>query len=317
VSLIGIFATAILPIIAISTVGFALGRLRDVTVDPLNTITIYVLVPALIFYSLTTTPLSGGTLASIAAGVFLFTGVMWLLADGSGRMLGRTEPILGSFVLVSIFPNAGNLGIPVSEFAFGSVGRSTAVVYIVAQSVTMYTLGVYLAARGEGENWRSGVRAIFEIPLIYTVAAALLARYLGILPPADAALMETVKLVGDSSIPVMLLILGIELADVDYGAAVLQVTPAVALKMLLAPVVGVGVALLVGFRNPTVARVFVLECAMPTAVTTLILTGEFAGAVPDGIDASEFTGTVIFVSTIVSMPVLTGLIAVLQSGIVF
>jgi predicted permease len=161
------------------------------------------------------------------------------------------------------------------------------------------------------------LRAIFEIPLIYTVAAALLARYLGIVPPADAAHMETVKLVGDSSIPVMLLILGIELSDVDYGAAVLTVTPAVGLKMLLAPLVGIGVALLVDFQNPTVARVFVLECAMPTAVTTLILTGEFAEEVPDGIDATEFTGTVIFVSTLVSMPLLTGVIALLQSGILF
>jgi len=32
-------------------------------------------------------------------------------------------------VLVSVFPNAGNYGIPVSEFAFGPAGRATAVVY--------------------------------------------------------------------------------------------------------------------------------------------------------------------------------------------
>lgn len=316
-SLLGIFATAIFPIVAIAAVGFALGRLREVRVDPLNTITIYVLAPALVFHSLTTTALGGGTLLSIAAAVFLFTVVMWLLADGTGRILGKTEPILGSFVLVSIFPNAANLGIPVSEFAFGSVGRSTAVIFIAAQSVAMYTLGVYLAARGEGDDWHSGLRAVFEIPLIYIVAAALFVRYLGVAPPADAALMETLKLVGDSSIPVMLLILGIELADVDYGAAILQVIPAVGMKLLLAPVVAVGIAFLVDFRNPTVARVFVLECAMPTAVTTLILTGEFAEAVPDGMDATEFAGTVIFVSTIVSMPLLTGLIALLQSGTVF
>ncbi len=313
-SLLGIFATAILPIVAIATAGFVLGRGRDVDADPLNTVTVYVLVPALVFHSLATTSLGGGTLASVAIGVFLFTGVMALIASGTGRGLGETEPILGTFVLVSIFSNAGNYGIPVSEFAFGSVGRSTAVVYIVAQSVAMYTLGVYLAARGDGEDWRSGMRAIFAIPLIYAVAAALAARYLGVIPAADTAAMETLKLVGDSSIPVMLVILGIELAQTDYSAAALRVTPAVGLKMLVAPVVAVGIATLVGFQNTTVARVFVLECSMPAAVTTLILTGEFAGATPDGMDATEFAGTAIFLSTLLSVPLLTGLIALLQSG---
>ena len=315
-SLLGIFATAILPIVAIAAAGFVLGRARDVDADPLNTVTVYVLVPALVFHSLATTSLGGGTLASVAVGVVLFTGVMTLIAGGTGRALGEREPILGTFVLVSIFSNAGNYGIPVSEFAFGSVGRATAVVYIVAQSVAMYTLGVYLAARGDGEDWRSGMRAIFAIPLVYAVVAALAARYLGVIPPADAAAMETLKLVGDSSIPVMLLILGIELAETDYSAAALRVTPSVTLKMLVAPVVAVGIATLVGFQNTTVARVFVLECSMPAAVTTLILTGEFAGATPEGVDATEFAGTAIFLSTVVSVPLLTGLIALLQSGAV-
>ena len=315
-SLLGIFATAILPIVAIATAGFVLGRVRDVAVDPLNTITVYVLVPALVFHSLATTSLGGATLASVAVGVLLFTGVMAVLAEGTGRALGETEPILGTFVLVSVFSNAGNYGIPVSEFAFGAVGRSTAVVYIVAQSVAMYTLGVYLAARGDGEDWRSGMRAIFTIPLIYTVVAALAARSLGVVPAADTATMETLKLVGDSAIPVMLLILGIELADTDYSAAAIRVTPAAALKMLVAPVVAVGIVTVVGFQNTTVARVFVLQCSMPAAVTTLILTGEFAGSAPDGMDAAEFAGTAIFLSTVVSVPLLTGLIALLQSGAV-
>jgi hypothetical protein len=51
-------------------------------------------------------------------------------------------------------------------------------------------------------------------------------------------------------------------------------------------------------------------------VTTLILTGEFAGAGRhDGLTASEFASTTIFVTTVVSVPILTVLIAVLQSGI--
>ncbi|MEF8979094.1 MAG: AEC family transporter [Haloarculaceae archaeon] len=318
-SLLSIFGTAILPIVTIAAAGFVLGRLRDVDADPLNTVTVYVLAPALVFHSLATTDLAGETLLGIGLGVVLFTAVMTLLAEGLGRTLGETEPLLGAFVLVSVFANAGNYGIPVSEFAFGSVGRSTAVVYLVAQSVAMYTLGVYISARGSGSDWREGVRAVFAIPLIYAVAAAFAARWLGILPPADSAAMEAVKLVGDSAIPVMLLILGIELAGTNYGAAAVRVSPAVALKMLVAPVVGVGVVVLVGALvdlNQTVARVFVLECAMPAAVTPLILTGEFAGEAVDDLDPMAYASTTILVSTLLSIPMLTALIALLEAGII-
>lgn len=314
-SLLDVFGTAILPIVAIAAAGFLLGSVRAVDADPLNTVTIYVLVPALVFHSLATTELAGSTLLAIAAGVFIFTGVMTVLAGGVGRALGEREPVLGAFVLVSVFSNAGNYGIPVSEFAFGPVGRATAVVYIVAQSVAMYTLGVYVAARGEDADPTEGVRAVFRIPLVYTVLAALAARGLGVVPPADSAAMQQLKLVGDAAIPVMLLILGLELAGADYGTALRRVSPAAVLKLLVAPVVALGIALGLDFGDPTVARVFVLECAMPAAVTTLILSGEFAGP-GEELSATEYTSTAIFLTTVLSVPLLTGLIALLQSGLV-
>ena len=40
-SLLSIFATAILPIVAITTVGYVLGSAREIDADPLNTVTIY------------------------------------------------------------------------------------------------------------------------------------------------------------------------------------------------------------------------------------------------------------------------------------
>lgn len=315
VSLLGIFATAILPIIAIAGVGFVLGYYMEIRVDPLNTISIYVLVPALIFHSLVTTELGGDELIGITLGVFIFTVIMTVLSGGVGRELGETEPLLGALILVSVFTNSGNLGIPVSEFAFGEVGRATAVVYMIAQNILMYTLGVYIAVRGEKSDWQTGVKTIFTIPLVYAVAAALLARWTNILPPADSAAMETLQLVGDSAIPVMLLILGIKLAYTDYGSALLYISPGVILKMLIAPVMGIAIVWIIGFEHSTVARVFVLQCAMPAAVTTLILTGEFSTS-EEQIEAEQYVSTTIFVTTLLSVPILTILIVILQSGIV-
>lgn len=315
-TLISIFASTILPIVAIAGTGFLLGTRRDVQADSLNTITLYILIPALVFHSLATTELSGTTLLGIASGVFIFVGAMTLLAEGTGRALGEQTPILGSFVLVSVFANSGNYGIPVSEFAFGAVGRSTAVIYVAAQMIAMYTLGVYVAARGESDDWKENVRTIFTVPLVYAVVAGLAARWFGLLPPAGSPTMETLKLVGDSAIPVMLLILGIELSDIEYGMSMLRVSPAAVLKLLIAPLLAIAIAKGIGFQNSTVARVFILECAMPAAVTTLILTGEFAKPGHGDIDATSYASTTIFITTILSIPILTLLIAVLQSGII-
>jgi predicted permease len=315
-SLLSIFATAILPIITLAGVGVALGRLRDVDIAPLNTVTVYVLVPALIFHSITTATLAGSTLARIGVATAAYLFVMVVVAEAVGRLTDVREPILSALVLVSAFPNSGNYGIPLSGFAFGPDGRNTAVIYLTVQAILVYTGGIYIAQRSGGSRGLAGMKRALEIPLVYAVVAALLARYFGLVPPVDGTAMATVELVGNAAIPLLLLILGIQLADTDFGAALSSVGTATLLKMVVAPVVGAGIALLVGFGNPTVARTFVLECATPAAITPLLLVVEFGGeSTVDGLSVAEFVSTTVLVTTILSVPLLTALIALLQSGI--
>lgn len=317
-SLLAIFATAILPIVALAGVGFLLGRAKTVDPDPLNTVVVYVLAPALVFHSLATTDLDGGTLLRVVTGVAVYTLVMIIVAEGVGRAFGNSDPLLSALVLVSAFPNTGNYGVPVSEFAFGATGRSTAVLYLTAQSVLIYTVGVYIASRSGGSGGLDGVKRAIKIPLVYAVIAALAVRWAGIVPPDGSTVMSTLKLVGDASIPVMLLILGLQLAQTNYGAALRRAGTANVLKMVVAPVVGIGVALAMGFENPTVAKVFALECTMPAAITPLILVAEFAGGEQvGGIDVAEYVSTVVMTTTLVSVPLLTIFIALLDSGVVF
>lgn len=313
-SLLGIFATAILPIVAVAAVGYALGRSRDVEPDALNTITVYVLAPALVVHSLATSSLTGGTILGIVAAVVLFTAVMVCIGELAGRLTGQTEPMLGAFVLVSVFPNTGNYGIPLADFAFGPTGRSVAVLVTALQAVLLFTVGIYIAARG-GENSPLGdMKRVFGVPLVYAVVVALAARYLGVVPPADSTLMTTLQLVGNASIPVMLLILGIQLAGVDTEGTLRPVGIASALRLVVAPVVATLVVLLVGFADSTVARAVVLLLATPTGVTTIILVGAFSTA-GDGLDPDELVSATVFVTTVLSVITVTGLVAILETGL--
>ncbi|WP_284014317.1 AEC family transporter [Halobaculum litoreum] len=316
-ALLDIFAGAVLPIVAVAAVGFVLGRTSDVDTDPLNTVVVYVLAPALVLHSLATADFSGETIAKMTVAVTAYIVGMVVVAEGVGRLLGESEPRLSALVLAATFPNCGNYGIPLSDFAFPGGGRAAAVLYLAIQAVLIYTVGVYVASRAGGGGGLQGVRRVLRIPLVWAVPAALGARALGLVPAADATAMQTLQLVGDSSIPVMLLILGLQLARTDYGAALSQAAVPSVLKMVVAPAVAVAVALAVGFGDATVARVFVLESAMPAAVTPVILVGEFADDLDvGGVSVPEYVSTVILVTTLASIPMLTALIALLESGMV-
>jgi predicted permease len=150
---------------------------------------------------------------------------------------------------------------------------------------------------------------------VYAVIVALGARWLGVVPPADSTLMETLKLVGDASIPVMLLILGIQLSGVDGAGTLWPVSVASGLRLLVAPLVAVGAVSLVGISDPTVARAAVVLLSTPTGVTTIILVGAFSDA-GDELDPNELVSATVFVTTVVSIITVTGLVVVLESGLV-
>lgn len=311
------FTQALLPVLAIAVGGYILARAADVDVGPINTLGLYVLVPALAFHSVATTDLGGAAVSRLAVGVVAYTFLMLGLAYAVGRLTGESGPVLGALMLAAAFPNSGFIGIPLSEFAFGVTGRTTAVLFLTIQNLLVYTVGVYVASRGTGRGAGDAVREVFRLPLLYAVVAAVLARAFGVVPAADTAFMSTVGMVGDAAVPVMLLVLGLQLADTDIGAVTESATPTL-LKLAVAPLVGVGLVLALGFQDPVVARTFVLEATTPAAVLPLALTIEYAE--PDGSgsgpSAPEYLGTAVLTTTVASVVVLTVVIAALQAGLV-
>jgi predicted permease len=315
-TLTGALTTAILPVLSITAVGFVLGRFVDVEVRPLSVVTVYVLAPALVFDSMVTTELEGSQIGALAAGVGVVTVAMVIVGEAAAWLDGTEGASRNGLVLASTFSNCGNFGIPLSAFAFGAVGRSTAVLYLVAQNVLMYTLGVYLAARGDRRSALPGDTEVSRLPLVNAHAAGLLGRLSGVFPPPpNSAAMEMVSLTGNAAIPVMLLLLGLQLARTDYGATVRRMALPNVLRLAVAPVIATAVALTIGFADATVARVFVLESSMPVVITPLMLAIEYDGT-DAGVSAPEYLGTAIFTSTLLLIPTTALLLTVLRSGAV-
>lgn len=317
-SLLPVFTETIAPVLAIVSIGYLLGTVRETAVEPLNTVTLYVLLPALIFHSLVTSSIGGGTTVKLAGGFVLFTVAMLAIAAVVGRLVGETGDTLSALVLASAFPNAGNSGLPIAEFAFGRTGRNVALLFVVVQNVMIYTFGVYVAGRGSDGRNATAVRQVFRLPLVYVVVIALAVSWLGVAPSVDSSVMQTLELLGNASIPLFLLILGMKLTETDNTSAVVRASPALVLKLVVAPLLGVIIALWLGFENPQIGRAFVLLSAGPSAVVSMVLLVEFAGTSQstDGVSGTEYVSAVVFGSLLLAIPLATVLIFALKSGLV-
>src|SRR3546814_4742415 len=106
-----------------------------------------------------------------------------------------------------MFPNAGNMGLPICLFTFGEHGLALAVSCFAAMVILQFTVGVGIAAG------RVSLRMVATSPVIYAVIAALPVLAFDLAVPEMAA--KTLRLLGGFTIPLMLIALGVSLAKLE------------------------------------------------------------------------------------------------------
>ncbi len=213
--------------------------------------------------------------------------------------LSRAE--LSAFLLVVMFSNGGNYGLPVVLFAFGADALSHGTVFFVASAILTYTVGVFLAAAGR-RSLSQALLGVAKVPAIYGVAAALLLLAGGISLPI--AMMRPIRLLSDAAIPIMVLVLGMQLERARIADRPAGVAAAVGLSLIVAPIVALGLTSLLGLSGAA-RQAGVTLASMPAAVITTILAVEFDAA-------PSFVTSVVVLTTLLSPLTLTPLIAYLR-----
>jgi predicted permease len=255
----------------------------------------------MIFEILVTSSISAdefGKLTLLAFGTILGIGLIaWLVT----RALRLDRVMTSAFIVVVMFANGGNYGLPLTLFAFGQEGLERATVYFVVSVVLTYTLGIFLASSGRRKAGEA-LLSVLRIPTIYASAAAVVVILTGITPPS--ALMRPIKLLGDSAIPIMILVLGMQLERAVRPASLRLVGYAVGLRLIVSALLGLSLAQVLGL-GVAARQAGVLQAAMPVAVVTTILAVEFEVE-------PAFVTSVVFLSTTLSPLTLTPLIAFLK-----
>lgn len=298
--LVDLFINNLLPIFLIVGAAFLFGRYTGISSRPLSQLVFHLFSPCLLFTLLTKNRLSGGEISR----VMLFAVVCTLLIGGLAFLFGsgfRLERrMLAGVMLSSMFMNAGNYGLPVVLFAFGETALSYASLYFVTSATLAYTLGSVIASLGSVSLFRA-LANLLKVPSVYALALALI--FLGTGWTVPAPLERTVKLLGDASIPSMLVLLGLQLQTAVWSNHSLPMTLASGMRLLVSPLVAILIIPLFGLVGPA-RQALILEAAMPTAVLTTVLATEF-NAEP------SFVSATVLVTTLLTPLTLTPLLALL------
>jgi predicted permease len=290
VDLILTVAEVTAPVFILAAIGFAWVRAGfDYRMEFVTRLAMTISLPSLIFVTLMQTEIDPKALTTVSlAAVVAYAGVtlaMWLLA-----LAFRLE--MRTYLAPLIFGNTGNLGLPLALFAFGSDGLGYAVVIFAIMAVYSFTAGIWLVSGGG-----SLVKVVKE-PLVAGTLLGALFLWQGWHTPE--VVTNTLKLLGQIAIPLMLLTLGVAVARFrpqHLGRA------AVLSLIKFAACTAIGWAAGRWFGLPPVAfAVLVLQVSTPVAVTSYLLAEKY------GADSEAVAGLVV-ASTLISVLGLPAILA--------
>jgi hypothetical protein len=191
------------PVFGVALVGWVFAGWRRADLSTVADIVLYLAAPALVFSGLVRTTVDAASLAAVGGGAVvqsLVCGATAFVAFRSLKIEGR------GLYLATMFPNTGNLGLPLALFAFGQPGLTAAVIVFVAISLVHYSLGVMIAS-GSAHPGK-----VLRMPLVHAAALGIAVTLSGVEPPAF--LMRAVDVLGEAAVPLMLLSLGIRMRSV-------------------------------------------------------------------------------------------------------
>jgi predicted permease len=294
------FVNNLLPVLLCAATGFVLGRALRPEIKTATKLAFYIFSPCLVFVSLERVKISGGEFGKLAFFTLAVSLLIGALAYVAGRLMGVGRQLIASLVVASMFVNSGNYGLAATKFAFGDGALARALVCFVFGTVIVYTLGVLIASMGKFSPLQA-LRQLLFVPAIYGLLAAALVRSMDWQVPLF--LDRSVSMLGDASIPLMLVILGLQIAQARTWPRdrVLLISVAAFLQIIATPLIALLLAHWMGLTGVT-RQAAVLQASMPAAVVTTVL------AVQYELDSTLVSGTVVL-TTILSPLTLTPLIA--------
>lgn len=228
-------------------------RGRSYDTGMVSTLVMYIGAPCLIIASLGKITLSAEALLEIA---WLYAAVLMITALVAGLLIWWLRAPPRIYLSAMIFPNTGNLGLPLTMLAFGEQGLVLGLAWYMLNSIGHFSVGVVLV------SGKSLWRELLTNPVVISIfiAVALVVTELSL----PVWVLNTTDLIGAITIPMMLITLGVSLGQLKIGG-LRRATLFALLRLLLG--FAVGFAVCEAFAIEGVLRgVVLIQSSMPVAV---------------------------------------------------
>lgn len=298
---------SVLILIAFTIPGYIIRKIKLVdaaAVSGLTVVLIFICQPFLTIANFQDSHYESYVLANMAY-AFLFSSacmlIMFLIAGLIFKKSKKPASQKGILITCSVFSNCGFMGIPFIKILFdGSENLSYmliyALIFIVAFNILTWTAGIFFMTGNR--KYISFKKAVLNPPTVaFLIALPFFILNLSLkehFPP----LFNAIKLLGDMTTPIAMIILGIKLADIKFKEVIndFGLYASSALKLIVAP--AIMFLLLLPFQIDIYLKTALfLSIAMPAASTIVALSQRF-GADSSYAAKNQILSTVLSVITI-------------------
>jgi hypothetical protein len=244
--------------------------------------------PCLIFSTFMDIDLDRSAFLSMAGAAFMTMVIFGVVGYGVFRVFKIDQR---AFLPSQIFPNVGNMGLPLCLLAFGDEGLALGLTYFTVNIVFGFTVGMSIS---------SGTMSFKELmrnPMFWTVIVTVSLKFAGFVSPAW--LYNTTNLLGGVTIPLMLIALGVSLGRFKITSLKRSVSLSV-MRLGLGFLTGNVIAMLMGLEGAA-RGILIMQCSMPVAVFAYLFAMRYNR------QPEEVAATVV-ISTIMSFALLPALL---------
>lgn len=281
----------------------------------LNIFLVYFSLPALIFLVVARSPfeqLLNWPFVTATTSVTIFAFLIVVMAT---RFLFATPLKTAALQGTSgSYGNVGYMGLPLSVAFFGPEAAVPAALVFCFDCATQFIITAFLATlaheRNEEAHWGEVAfriaRQVFTHPFIIATALGVSASALAFQPPG--ALGSILDMLMRAAGPTALFALGVTVGMRRFEGFGPELTLVVGMKVVIQPVLALGVISLVPGLPPLWLHVAVMMAALPTASNAFILASQYKSYV-------EGASTAVIVTTLASAVTIPLLIYAIKAGL--
>ena len=272
------------PVFFVVGIGYYLGKTNPkIDTTFITSFAANIGTPAMVIYAITSTGINFEIFRDyfwyylLAIGLFALIGIFTLYLLKTKDIVRELPPL--------IFPNTGNMGLPICMFAYGSKGLGVSASITSLIILCHFTLGVFLADR------KFNLNVILKNPPFYAIIFSAIMLFYGIKMPMFV--VNTTEWLMYVTIFLILMSLGIALTRLKVfslsNALISSFT-----RMIIGPAIGFLLIFIFDLKG-FAAGVLLIQCSMPSAVLNYLV-----GSIYSPKKIVDSIASTIVVSTLIS-----------------